>query len=105
MLVDSLLGLMYGGVRIAAIILPGRIVAVSHVVVSVIALRRNMRIGGIIVNCPITSMGYRIISVRILPINIDMMRLKLIGRVGGRCGHFHLPQRVLGINAAPVIRI
>lgn len=66
MLVDSLLGLLHRCIGIAAVVLPGRILAVAQIVVFVAHLAgrgSEMGIGGVVIDRPIAAVGQRIITV------------------------------------------
>lgn len=88
MLFHPLLWFMHGCVRVTAVILSRRIVAVSHIIISVVALSCNMRIRCIIVHSPIASMSYWIVSIGVLSVN---MVCRLVDGVIGSSSHLHLP--------------
>lgn len=105
MLLNALLGFMYSRVGITTVVLSGRIVAVSHVVITVVALGSDMWIRGVIVNGAVTSVRDRVVAVRILPVHVHVVGLQLVVGVRRGCGHLHLPQRVLRVDAAAVVRV
>lgn len=104
MLFDALFRLDNCGVRIVTnVFLSGRIVTVPHVVVTVVALRRDMWIGGVIVDGAVSAVRYRIVTVRILSVDVHVVLLQLVIGIRRSRGHFHLPQRVLRIDASAVV--
>lgn len=105
MLIHPFLGLVHGSVGVAAVVLPGRIVAASHVIIPMVALGCDMWIRRIVVNSSIASMSYGVVSIRVLSVYVHVVGLKLVHRVIGSSRHLHLPQRVLGIYAAAVVGV
>lgn len=63
MLVHPFLWLVHGRVWIAAVVLSGRIVAVPHVFITMVALGSNMRVWGVVINSAVTAMSYGIVTV------------------------------------------
>lgn len=110
MLIDTLLGLLYRCIGITAVILPGRILTIAQIVIFIAHLAgrgRQMWIWCIIVDSPIAAMRQRIIAVGGLLFHILIewrLHQSLLIANGGR-RHFHLPQRVLRVDAAAIVRI
>lgn len=90
---------------ITNVFLPGRIVTIPHVIVTVVTLSGDVWIGSIIVNGTVSSVSDGIVTVGILSVDVHVMRLQLVIGVGRGGGHFHLPQRVLRVNATAVVRV
>lgn len=105
MLVHPLFWLVNGSVRIATVVLSGRIVAVPHVLVSVVALGGDVWVWGVVINSSVTSVSYRIVTVGVLPVNVHVVGLQLVHRVVCSSSHLHLPKRVLGVHASTVVGV
>lgn len=100
MLIDTLLGLLHGGIGITAVVLPGRILTVAQIMIFIAHLAGRgcqMGIRGVVIHRTIAAMREWIVAIGGLLLHILIVwRLDeslLISH--SRSGHFHLPQRVL----------
>lgn len=67
MLIHALLRLVHRRIRVAAVLLAGRVLAVPHVVMVLVAVLAGgggqMGIGRVVVNCSVATVGHRIVSI------------------------------------------
>lgn len=120
MLIDALLRLVHGGVRVRAVILTRRVLTTAEVVGG--GRRVRVRVRGVLVDSGVCSMRVRmrvrvrvrhhmrmqlrqrIVTVVAVPVT-ELMGTGHVHSVIRRRRHFHLPQRVLRVDAPAVIRI
>lgn len=103
MLIHPFLMFVHSGIRIATVILSGRIVTVPHVIIPVVALGRDVWVRCIVVNGSIASMSDGVVPIGVLSVYVHMVGLKLVYRVVSGCRHLHLPEGVLRVHAAAVV--
>lgn len=103
MLLHAFLRLVHGRVGIGAVVLSGRILTAPVVRIGAI-LRRHVGVGLIVVHVAVPPAAYRVILVVALSVH------HLVGRrhphhAIGRRHQLDLPQRLLGVHAARVVRV
>lgn len=104
MLIHPFLGLVHGGVGVGAVLLARGVLCGAHVVVAGRRLAgvRQVRVVRVVVDVAVARMRDGVVVVVALPVQhlVRRQRRSVVSR-----RHLHLPQRVLRVDAAPVVTV